>query len=431
MLGSKNRRRNKSEKNVADLDDEKLQRLRQQLKDLKYLIVDEISMVTPRLFVAISQRLQQIMDNALPFGGVNVITVGDFFQLPPVGTSWIFNADEMFCRNQWTKFTPFVFTKNERQSGFDEWQNILNSVRIGALDENVCDFLSKLNNKHLENPDEWKGAIHIFETNKEVDEYNMEMLSKLKGKLRIFPSFDRRTETDGLTSAQADRDKPQIITDCGGLEETLRCKVGARIMVTKNIVLDDKIFNGTIGNIYSLPEDRIGKIEVLLEDPCAGKLTGRKDPETGYYSTYFNIVYLLFYGFYECRRQIIAIKPMISKFRGDRGTSWLRVQFPVRLAYAVTNYKCQGLTLDRIVCHFNRPRKVGSLYTPLSRVPNPANCSIADIDIVQIKKCRMWPQTKLDFIAVHKEYERLAMMSMSLVTVCLSTLLSYFIYLLL
>jgi len=118
-----------------------------------------------------------------------------------------------------------------------------------------------------------------------------------------------------------------------------------------------------------------------------------------------------------CRGYIVEIKRLITQFNGIKGSAWSRIQYPLRLAYAVTNYKCQGLTLHKVVCHFNKPRRVGSLYTPLSRVPDPANISVVLSSVKDIIGHRFAPRTDTEFKLVTSEYRRLKHVNLTLQTV--------------
>jgi len=267
---------------IEDLNEEKLAAKRIVFRNLEYLIIDEISMIPDGLFLAVNQRLQQIKDSSLPFGGVNVIAVGDYFQLPPVTPTWIFNSSSWTVKALWRQFTPFVFEINERQSGHVEWQKFLNEVREGHFPKKVAKYLNSLKDRHLTDPENWHDAVHIFETNAEVKAYNLAKLNEIDSELIIRPSHDRLRESNGLSHAEALKDKPFILNKTGGLEDMFFCKIGANVMLTRNQKCSDKLFNGTLGTIISIPENPKQPVEILCTDPTAGKKrdvliqTGRK-----------------------------------------------------------------------------------------------------------------------------------------------------------
>ena len=122
------------------LDSDRLNTIRTQLKKLKVIFIDEISMVGSGMFNFLNLRLQQIMGNKEPFGGVSLITVGDLFQLKPVFDKWIFENCQMgynvLASNIWTEyFTLFELTEIMRQKDDKEFAELLNRLREGKHSE--------------------------------------------------------------------------------------------------------------------------------------------------------------------------------------------------------------------------------------------------------------------------------------------------------
>lgn len=103
-----------------------LKQLRKKFHNVHTVIIDEISMVSSSMLTFISRRLSEIKDNNLPFGGFNIITVGDFFQLRPVRGTYAFENVLL-----WHLFEPFFLSENMRQNGNCTYFSLLNRVRIG------------------------------------------------------------------------------------------------------------------------------------------------------------------------------------------------------------------------------------------------------------------------------------------------------------
>ena len=118
------------------LDSDRLNTIRTQLKKLKVIFVDEISMVGSGMFNFLNLRLQQIMGNKKPFGGISLITVGYLFQLKPVFDKWIFENSQIgydaLASNIWEEyFTLFELTEIMRQKDDKEFSELLNHLKEG------------------------------------------------------------------------------------------------------------------------------------------------------------------------------------------------------------------------------------------------------------------------------------------------------------
>lgn len=103
-----------------------LKQLRKKFHNVHTVIIDEISMVSSSMLTFISRRLSEIKDNNLPFGGFNILPVGDFFQLRPVRGTYAFENVLL-----WHLFEPFLLSENMRQNGNCTYFSLLNRVRIG------------------------------------------------------------------------------------------------------------------------------------------------------------------------------------------------------------------------------------------------------------------------------------------------------------
>jgi len=145
------------------------------------IFIDEISMVGSSMFNFLNLRLQQIMGTNEPFGGINVVTVGDLFQLKPVFDKWIFENSQSchneFATNVWTEcFSLFELTEIMRQKDDKEFAQLLDRLREGNHSENDISILKQrlLNvslNKiivHIYT----NNCTHLFTTNASVDAHN-------------------------------------------------------------------------------------------------------------------------------------------------------------------------------------------------------------------------------------------------------------------
>jgi hypothetical protein len=313
------------------------------IRELELLIIDEISMVRCDVLDAIEYILRVYRDKPyLPFGGVQVLMLGDPFQLPPV-----MKREEQAILGEYYK-TSYFFSSNVfkiikpaqlelkkiyRQKN-QQFVELLNKVRFNQM---TSDDVALLNRRHVPNfkPKVEENYIQLSTTNKRVDEVNENKLKALKTDERkyeglvegIFPSSFMRTQ------------------------ENLALKIGAQIMTVINdpgmVPSDDgadqytskKFFNGSIGTILELHEDHI----VIS--------TESHEYIAVYRTTWTNISY----RWHPERKTIVSEE--IGAF----------TQIPVRLAWAITVHKSQGLTFDKVIADINDAFTNGQAYVALSR----------------------------------------------------------------
>ncbi len=309
-------------------------------KNLKSIIIDEVSMVRADLLDCIDIFLRMygpVLD--APFGGVQMIFVGDLYQLPPVVTG---QEKEIFTTHY---KTPFFFSAHVMENLPLEIVELEKVYR--QKDQDFVDLLNRIRNNSVEEPDilrlnsrfgvETKTSapadkdgfyISLTTTNKKADEINDENLQSLKGKLHI---------------AQA-----QIAGDFGKeyfpTATELQFKVGAQIMLLNN---DSKKrwVNGSIGVIEAYKRDEEGEryVEVRLQDSDE------------------DIVWVYPYT-WEVYRFTLEEGAIISEPVGSF------TQFPFRLAWAITIHKSQGKTFDHVMIDIGSGTFVaGQMYVALSR----------------------------------------------------------------
>ena len=301
------------------------------LKRLETLVIDEISMVRPDLLDRIADVLRQARkNNKEPFGGVRLLMFGDLHQLPPV-----LKSDDVLLDYYDTKY--FFSSKALRASGFEvhefdkvyrqsdpEFLNILNGIRTGDITD---DDLISLNSK-VSTP---KGDyMTICSTNKEAESINLSRLALIPG---------RPYRSVAIKKGDAPKDAP--------CEELLEVKIGAQVVITKN---GTNYVNGTIGRVTSV-EMSDNQSEMLSISVCVGKddkgidIIAKLGKET-----WEKCKYASFPGHIET-----VVVGQIS-------------QFPVRLGYAITTHKSQGMTLDNVLVDMGLAFEGGQIYTALSRV---------------------------------------------------------------
>ena len=306
------------------------------LQELELLIIDEISMVRCDILDEIDLVLRHVRNRYKEhFGGVQLLFVGDMFQLPPVikENEWRllspYYSSPFFFDSKVMKEAPPVyieFTKIYRQSE-EQFINLLNQVRNNELDQGGNELLQSLYQPGINRRDH-KDHIVLTTHNEKAGNINTSELAKLEGKAFIYKS-----EIEGdfpLTACPAD--------------ELLQLKVGAKVMFIKNDTdKSRRYFNGKIGVISELEED---KIFVQCEDDPSGIEVKKEKWE--------NIRYALNKSTHHLEEEVLG------SF----------TQYPLRLAWAITIHKSQGLTFEKAIIDAGEAFAAGQVYVALSRCTN-------------------------------------------------------------
>jgi len=305
------------------------------LRSLDLLIIDEISMVRCDLLDAIDEVLRRYQDRSKPFGGVQVLMIGDLQQLAPVATEdeWkilkeryqtpYFFSAKVF---EQTNFTTIELKKVYRQDN-EKFIHILNNVRDNKIDQETLDTL---NSRYIENfhPDDKEGYITLTTHNAQAQVINQEHMNKLKTQP---VSFKASTEGEfPETSYPTDFD--------------LTLKVGAQVMFCKNDSSSEKrYYNGKIGRVGQIANN---KVIVICEDAKGEEDVIEVEP-----LEWTNAKY-------ETNDETGEINEVIvGKF----------TQIPLKTAWAITIHKSQGLTFDKAIINAGRAFSFGQVYVALSR----------------------------------------------------------------
>lgn len=282
------------------------------------LIIDEISMLHRNQLDMVNEVLKVIKQEITPFGGMQVIFAGDFFQLPPVSKTGESNREKFaFMSAAWQEAAPVVcyLTEQFRQTE-NSLNQILEEIRSGDVSHNSIRLLREtINNKPTIEP------TKLFTHNLDVDQINNEELLKIKGTSKTFTA-----EKKGNPKLMEVFVKSLIVP------EKLILKKGAKVMFLKNIH-EKGIMNGSLGIVHDFEAEE-GFPVVKLSD---GKM--------------------------------IIARPESWSIVNEKGSNVVEFkQVPLRLAWAITVHKSQGMTLECAEIDLSKTFEPGQGYVALSRL---------------------------------------------------------------
>ncbi len=303
------------------------------IRNMELLIIDEVSMLRSDLLDAMDYMMQSVRKKSTPFGGVQVLFIGDLLQLPPVirDEEWrtlkTYYRGKFFFHSHVVQQNPPLYielSKIFRQTD-DTFISVLNNLRNNQISEQDIQTLNKYVKPDFDLKTN-KGYITLTTHNNKADTMNAQALEDLEGNLVVY--------------------NPDIVGDFPDkifpVEQHLQLKVGAQVMFVKNDLSPDKnYFNGKMGVIKSLSSQ-----EILVYFPEENKTI-----EVDKYE-WKNIRYKVDETTKEIEEEVL-------------GTF---VHYPIKLAWAITVHKSQGLTFDKAALDVSQVFLPGQAYVALSRL---------------------------------------------------------------
>jgi ATP-dependent exoDNAse (exonuclease V) alpha subunit len=273
-----------------------------------------------------------------PFGNINVILVGDLMQLPPVMGSLVFSEptntelkafhDGLGDKSLWKQFEPMILTQNHRQGEAKEFADALNRIREGIQTEEDVALIST-RRTHDEMLDE--NAMKIFYFNKDVTDHNLKMLQQLPSETISVKAIN---DLPGGTKKVINKKKGTVANT--EFLDNFQFKIGARVMIVKNIDLMDDLFNGAGGTVVAVEytgSKEVHCIIVQFDNESVGQQRREKYSELAKKYKESNGT-PIFREDHEYQ--------LLSKTGKWNQTAKARVlQFPLRLFYASTAHKVQ------------------------------------------------------------------------------------------
>ncbi|MFC4951312.1 AAA family ATPase [Acinetobacter puyangensis] len=334
--------------------------LREHIEKTQVLVIDEISMLHAKQLNLVNQVLKFFKDSDQPFGGIQVIASGDFFQLPPVGRNGELNRDKFaFMSEAWVdaKFRVCYLTEQHRQSD-SVLDQILNAIRRQDISEQHIQQL--LQTKHQ--PHQNEIVTRLYTHNMDVDNLNYQHLGQIEGKLKRFDAIVDGNEKLIETLKSSVRAPQQ-----------LELKKGAKVMFVKNN-FDMGYVNGSIGEIKGFVEDEEQGIlpQVLMKDGST-----------------------------------IVVEPETWSIENEQGQVLASLtQIPLRLAWAITIHKSQGMTLESAEINLANTFEKGQGYVALSRLKSLEGLKLVDFNPQALELDRLAMKADSRFQELSSEAEQ-------------------------
>lgn len=394
--------------------------LRTALSAMDVLILDEISMVSSEMFELLNRILQAAYSNEKPFGGVQVVVLGDFGQLPPVmpfkyclecgrerevvdpgiwscqihgrvyeDDQWAFRAPVWHEIN----FQPVWLTQNHRQR----------DQKFARITENVWNgrpFTTKERKLLLDHPCDVKNAVKLYCTNQDRERHNNLEFEKLKGTAHTYKCKDkfiqRHPELAALGRSSNGRTLPALY--CHSYEEIVSLKKKMPVVLTHNLDTKHGLVNGAQGVIigfwtykesdlprpryhpdYYSPEDDDLEVDVMATN--GGHWVSLRQDCIREYMELNEEQPLPIVRFNNGKDMVIWPDCSISE-RGFEGPPSLliRTQIPLIPGWALTIHKAQGMTLERVIVNLKKVFAFGQIYVALSRAKSLNGLKVEELD---------------------------------------------------
>ena len=309
------------------------------LKELDILLIDEVSMLDSELFAKISKLLSLLRRNDIPFGGVQMIFVGDFCQLPPINGEFCFKSDVWLQSN----ISIIELKENVRQNKDTLFSSLLSRARWGKskMTNEDLEIIKNMRNTHFADGIE---PTRLYPLNAQVDNINIESFEQLLAN----PNVKKVTFPCVLSGQKKYQEDVKKWAKLCGISMSIDLCIGAQVMITRNLDTENGLVNGTRGVICEMNEYlRTVKMQLVcgtIVDITYVEITSDDEDDT------------------------------------NRSTKILKFSaLPLKYAWAISQHKSQGMTLDAIEIDLGLSVfENGQAYVALSRARTISSCKVTN-----------------------------------------------------
>lgn len=343
-----------STRNLRELKEKKY--LKKNIEKSKVLIIDEISMLHKKQFDLVNEVLRFFRETEDAFGGIQLVLCGDFFQLPPIGNASEINKDKFcFMSRAWldAKLTVCYLTEQFRHTD-SKLNGILNEIRSASISASSIALLqSSIGEIEADEP------TRLYTHNLDVDRINSQHMSEIKGRKKVF-----KAKIKGNLKL-AESIKRSIMAP-----ESLELKKDAKVMFVKNNY-EKGYLNGSLGMVLNFNDDGLPVIRLnngvyIVAEPEDWRI----EDETG--------------------KLLVSYK-----------------QVPLRLAWAITVHKSQGMTLDSAIMDLSNTFEKGQGYVALSRIKGLEGLQLKGFNAITLEVDHLALKADKRFLELSLEAEEL------------------------
>ncbi len=363
-------------------------RIKKRWENLKVLILDEVSMISGEFFDSLSRIVSDIRKDSRPFGGIQLIVCGDFLQLSPItprkwevdqmingirekegletveeARNWLFlNRGFCFQSEAW-KASSFEMVELKhvfRQSNRD-FVNVLQNIRLGNVTSETVEYLRENCERPLPQNDFGVQPTILHSKNVNVAKENLVDLNKLSGDTVTFEALDEVEREKGVGKwVEKDLANNSFFKSCTA-DKHLRLKIGAQVMLVKNLGQNSMLTNGSRGTVVGFRKVKRSSETKLL--PGVDK---------------YPVV-----RFKNGLQLVVTPQKFQSRILG-MGTC-TRTAIPLKLAWAITTHKAQGMTLDYVIADVGQVFAEAQLYVALSRVSDETGLELRNFSSSRVR----------------------------------------------
>ncbi|KKK19908.1 putative mitochondrial DNA helicase (Pif1) [Aspergillus ochraceoroseus] len=350
----------------------------------RVLVVDEVSMVDGDLFDKLEEVARRIRNNGRPFGGIQLVVTGDFFQLPPVPEGHNREAKFSFAAASWnTAIEHTILLTHVFRQRDPEFAEMLNEMRLGKLSPRTIQAFRELS-RPLDFHDSLE-ATELFPTRQEVESANAARMGRLSGEMMTFNAIDSGTIQDVQV-------REKLLGNCMA-PPVIHLKKGSQVMLIKN--MEESLVNGSIGRVVAFMDEATFDVYVENENDFTSDKWDDADEERaararkklkGLAHKDGGIVVsrkwpLVCFVQPDGTERHLLCQPESWKIELPNGeVQAQRQQVPLILAWALSIHKAQGQTLQRVKVDLGRVFEKGQAYVALSRATSKAGLQVTRFD---------------------------------------------------